>query len=212
MRITFDYSRIDKMMFETYIELSSKVHDHFSNSRHEILMSTNIKHAYSTISLHLDDRHIFAFIISEIDQLHFIRMQQEFMSAKFIFTEMIYKAFDFISLFNFEFSLLHFENSSIFSLLFTYMNDIFEEFRIFEEMFSFLQDHFFSRIERIRLKLSFKKLKLFMNRIKTFDVVHVVENQIYIVFERKDKIAKCAISTNFTDMKAFLKIVDIIKR
>ena len=176
MKMTFDYSKVDEMMSETYIELSSKVHDHFSDSRHEILMSTDIKHAYSTISLHSDDRHIFAFTISEIDQLQSIRMQQKFMSAEFTLTEMIYKVFDFISFFNSEPSLLHFEDSSILSSLFTYMNDIFEEFRTFEDMFSFLRNHFFPRIEWVRLKLFFKKLKLFMNRIKTLNVVHVVED------------------------------------
>ena len=136
MRMTFDYSRINEMMSETYIELNSKVHDHFSDSRHEILMSIDMKHFYSTICLNSDDKHIFAFIISEIDQLQFIRMQQEFMSAKFTLTEVIYKVFDFISFSNSESSLLHFSNSSIFSSLSIYMNDIFERFRIFEDMLS----------------------------------------------------------------------------
>ena len=147
MKMTFDYSRINEMMSKTYIELSSKIHDHFSDSRHEVLMSTDMKHVYSTISLHSDDRHIFAFIISEIEQLQSIRMQQEFMFAKFTLIEVIYKVLDFISLSNFELSLLHSSDSSIFSSLSTYMNDIFEEFRTFEDMFDFLRDHFFPRIE-----------------------------------------------------------------
>ena len=145
--MTFDYSKINEMMSKTYIELSSKVHDHLLDSRHEILMSTNMKHVYSTINLHSDDRHIFAFIIFEIEQLQSIRMQQKFMSARFILIEMIYKVFDFISFFNSESSLLHFENSSIFSSLFIYINDIFERFRTFEDMFNFLRNHFFPRIE-----------------------------------------------------------------
>ena len=67
MRMTFDYNKIDEIMSEIYIELSSKVHDHLSNSRHEMFMSADMKHVYFTISLHSDDRHIFAFTISEID-------------------------------------------------------------------------------------------------------------------------------------------------
>ena len=147
MKMTFDYSRVDEIMFEIYIELSSKVHDHLSDSRHEMLMSANMKHVYFTISLHSDDRHIFAFTIFEIDQLQFIRMQQRFMSAEFILTEMIYKILRFISFSNSESSLLHSDNSFISSSLFIYMNDIFDEFRIFDDMFKFLRDHFFSRIE-----------------------------------------------------------------
>ena len=212
MRMTFDYSRIDEIMSETYIELSLKMHDHLSDSKHEMLMSADMKHAYFIINLHFDDRHIFAFIISEIDQLQFIRMQQEFMSAKFILIEMIYKALDFISFSNFESFLLHFSDSSILSSLSTYMNDIFEEFRIFENMFSFLRDHFFSRIEWIRLKLFFKKLKLFMNQIKTLNVVHVVEDRVFIVSERIKKIAKWSTSINFIEVKTFLEVVDITKR
>ena len=147
MRMTFDYSRVDEMMSETYIELSSKVHDHLSDSRHEVFMSTDMKHAYSTICLHSDDRHIFAFIISEIDQLQLIRMQQGFMSARFTLTEVIYKVLDFISSSNSEPSLLHSSDSSISPSLSTYMNDIFEGFRTFKDMFVFLRNHFFPRIE-----------------------------------------------------------------
>lgn len=67
IKMSFDYSKVDEMMFDMYIELNSKVHDHLSNSRHEILMFADIKHAYSTISLHSNNRHIFAFIIFVID-------------------------------------------------------------------------------------------------------------------------------------------------
>ena len=212
MRMTFDYSKVDEIMSKTYIELNFKVHDHFSNLKHEILMSADMKHVYSIISLHSNDKHIFAFIISEIEQLQFTRMQQRFMSVDFTLTKIVYKILRFISFFNSESSLLHSVDSFISSFLFIYINDIFDEFRDFDEMFNFLRNHFFSRIEWIRLKLSFKKLKLFMNRIKTLDVVHIVENQIYIVSERIEKIVKWSISINFIEVRAFLSVVDIIKK
>lgn len=147
MQVTFDYNRIDNMMFNTYNELNSKIHDHLSDSRHEILMSVNMKHIYFTINLHSNDRHIFVFIISEIIQLLFIRMQQKSTPAKFTLTEMIYKTLKFIFFSSCEFSLLHSENSSMSSSFFIYINDIFDEFKTFKNMFEFLHDHFFSRIE-----------------------------------------------------------------
>ena len=147
MRMTFNYSKVDEIMSRTYIELSFKVHDHFSDSKHEILMSANIKHVYSTISLHSNDKHIFAFIIFEIEQLQFTRMQQKFMSVDFTLTKIVYKILKFISSFNSESSLLHSIDSFISSFLSIYMNDIFDEFRNFDEMFNFLRNHFFSRIE-----------------------------------------------------------------
>ena len=139
-------------------------------------------------------------------------MQQKSMSVEFILTEIIYKTLRFIFLLNSESSLLHSNNSFISSSLFIYINDIFDEFRIFDDMFKFLRDHFFSRIEWVRLKLSFKKLKLFMNRIKTFDVVHVIEKLVYIVSKRIEKIAKWFTSINSTEVRAFLEIVNIIKK
>ena len=66
-RITFDYSYVTELIPDTHIELSSRVHNHLSNSRHDYLFSTNLKHAYLTIPLHPEDHHYFAFTISEIN-------------------------------------------------------------------------------------------------------------------------------------------------
>ena len=212
MRMTFDYSRVDEVMPGTYIELSSKVHDHLSDPRHGVLMSADMKHAYSTISLHPDDRHIFAFTISGIGQLQPTRMQQGSMSAGFTLTEVVYKALGFIPPPSPEPSLLHSDNPSTPPPLSTYMDDIFGGFRTFDDMFKFLRDHFFPRIEWARLKLSFKKLKLFMDRIKALGVVHVVGGLVYIVSERIEKIAKWPTPTNPTEVRAFLGVVGITRR
>ena len=111
-------------------------------------------------------------------------MQQGSMSAGFTLTEVVYKALGFIPPPSPEPSLLHSNDPSIPPPLSTYMDDIFGGFRTFEDMFKFLRDHFFPRTEWARLKLSFKKLRLFMDRIKALGVVHVVGGQVYIVSER----------------------------
>ena len=66
-RIIFDYSRVTELFPSAHLKLSSKVHDHFFNSRYECLFSTDLKHAYLIISLHLNNKHYFAFTIFDID-------------------------------------------------------------------------------------------------------------------------------------------------
>ena len=66
-RMTFDYSHIIKLFSNTHLKLSSNVYDYLFNSRYERLFLTNLKHAYFTISLYSNDKHYFAFTISEIN-------------------------------------------------------------------------------------------------------------------------------------------------
>ena len=146
-RITFDYSKIKKIMSDAYMKLSSRVHDILSNSRHDVLFMTDLKYAYSIISLIEKCRYYFASIISEINQIQSTRMQQRSMRAEFILIESVYKIFECISTSNFESSLLHSSDSQKSALLIFYMNDFFGEFSDFESLFVFLRNHFFSRIE-----------------------------------------------------------------
>ena len=89
-------------MLDAYIKLNSKVHDIFSNSRHEILFTIDLKYAYFIISLIEKCRHYFVSIISEIDQIQSTCMQQESMRAEFTLTENVYKIFKCISTSNFK--------------------------------------------------------------------------------------------------------------
>ena len=146
-RITFDYFRIKEIMLDAYMKLNSKVHDILSNSKHDVLFMTDLKYAYSIISLIEKCKHYFVSIIFEIDQIQSIRMQQESMRAEFILTESVYKAFECISTSNSESFLLHSSDSQKSVSLIFYMNDFFEEFSDFESLFVFLRNHFFSRIE-----------------------------------------------------------------
>ena len=146
-RITFDYFKVKKMMSEIYMKFSSRIHDILLNFRHNVLFMTNFKYVYSINFLLKKCRHYFASIISEINQIQSTRMQQDFMRVEFILTKNVYKTFECISTFNFEFFLLHFSNSQKSASLIFYMNDFFEEFSNFESLFIFLRDYFFSKIE-----------------------------------------------------------------
>ncbi len=146
-RITFNYFKVTKNLSNTFMKLSSKIHDNLTDSRHECLITVNLKHAYLTIDMHSEDKHYFAFIISEIDQLQSIRMQQESQSVKFIMIKVVYWVFETLSSSMKKFSLLHFESSNTLSSLTFYMNDFFERFKNFKKQYSFLKHHFLSRIE-----------------------------------------------------------------
>jgi len=89
-RITFNYFRVTKDLSDTFMKLNSKIHNNLTDSRHKCLMTVNLKHAYLTIDMHSKNKYYFAFIISEIDQLQSIRMQQEFQFIKFIMTKAVY--------------------------------------------------------------------------------------------------------------------------
>ena len=65
--ITFDYFRVIEFLLDFYLELSLRVYNYLSNPRYKYLFSTNLKYTYLIISLYLDDRYYFAFIILEID-------------------------------------------------------------------------------------------------------------------------------------------------
>jgi len=65
-RITLDYSRIHKDLLGIFLELSLKVYNNLSNPRYRNLIAADLKYAYMTIPLHLDNRYYFAFTISGI--------------------------------------------------------------------------------------------------------------------------------------------------
>lgn len=65
-RLTFDYHQLHEDLPGVHMELSAHVHDSLSDPRHGTLFLADLKHAYYSISLHPDDRHIFAFTIQGI--------------------------------------------------------------------------------------------------------------------------------------------------
>ena len=211
-RVTFDYSRMNEKLSDSHLELSSKIHDNLSNSRHRCLFAANLKHVYFIISFHSDDKHYFVFTIFDIDQIQFIRMQQNSQSADFIMTELTYRDFDSLFFFIKKFSLLHSNDSASLSMFTFYMNDFFDDFVNFEKQYVFLKEHFLSRIEWARLLLSFKKLQLFAEEIRALSVIHFVDDFVRILKERIVKIVRWSMLKNQFDVRDFLDIVNIIRR
>jgi len=54
-RVIFNYSRVNKELLGLYIELSLKVYNNLSNPRYYYLFVVDLKYAYLTIPLYLDN-------------------------------------------------------------------------------------------------------------------------------------------------------------
>ena len=211
-RVTLDYSRVNEELPGTHLELSSKVHDNLSNPNHGCLFAADLKHAYLTIPLHPDDRHYFAFTISGIGQVQPTRMQQGSKSAWFTMTELVYRAFGGLPPPFKELSMLHSNDPAVPSTIVFYMDDFFGGFRGFEEQYEFLRVHFLPRVEWARLKLSFKKLRLFETKIKALGVTHEIGGLVRVLEERVTKIAKWPVPTEVKGVRGFLGAVGITRR
>src|SRR5947208_16259898 len=116
------------------------MHNYLSKFRHKLFMQIDIKHDYFSVSIYLNDQHILAFIISNIEQLQSTQMFQKTNSVLFIFVELMSIILKFISASSSESLLLHtdIENSDDFSQCMMYIDDIFEEFQFFEDQYNFL--------------------------------------------------------------------------
>ena len=192
--------------------MSSKVHDNLSDPRHRCFFAADLKHAYLTIPLHPEDRHFFAFTISGIRQVLPTRVHQGSKSAGFTMTELVYRAFGALPPPIKEPFLLYSADPENFPVLTFYMDDFFGGFQSFDDQYEFLRDHFLPRIEWARLKLSFKKLKLFAKEICALGVTHAVGGFVRILEDRVKKIAIWPTPTTQTEVRGFLRAVGITCR
>jgi hypothetical protein len=211
-RVTFDYFRVHEELPGSFLELFSKVHDNLSDPRHKVFFSADLKHAYLIISMHSDDRHYFAFFISGIGQVQPTRVQQGSKSAGFIMTELVYRAFGPLPPSIGEPSLLHSADPFHLPVLVFYMDDFFGGFQSFDDLYEFLRDHFLSRIEWAKLRLFFKKMHLFEDKVKALGVTHCVGGFIKILEDRIKKITKWSVLTDQIGVRAFMGAVGIIRR
>lgn len=146
-RLTFAYHQVHEDLPGVHMELSARVHDSLSDPRHGTLFSADLKHAYYSISLHPEDRHIFAFTIQGIGQLQPTRMPQGAKSSGFTIKEFVHRAFGIINNAYPEPSLLDSNQDDQLPTLTFYIDDFFGGFKDFESQFQFLSNHFFPRIE-----------------------------------------------------------------
>ena len=211
-RTTFNYLNVKETMSECYLKLMFKVYDYLTDLCYKFYFMTDIKHDYYNVFLHSDDQHIFVFIISDIEQLQLIWISQRSHSAEFIMSELMNITLRSILSSDLKLSLLHSVKSILLSQVIFYMNDIFESYMSFDAQFDFLERHFFLWIEWAKMKLLFKKLHLFISKIRTLDVNHIVDEEIKIIEKCIRKIVEWLISINVCSVRAFLKFIFIIRQ
>lgn len=170
--LVFNYHCVYKTLSETYIKLTEWVHNYLIDSWYNIYYTADLKHVYFLISLYKLYRFYYVFTISELKQLQLIKMFQDSVSSVFIMRELINVILKLISLFNSSEFLLYEEDELKLSKIIVYINDLYKELKISENLYQFLQDKLFSRIEWVKLKLFFKKLKLFISQIRVLRIIH----------------------------------------
>ena len=88
-RLTFNYSYVGEDIPGTAIPLLAEIHDRLSDPRIGAYSQFDLKHAYWSIPVHPDGRHVFAFSIPGFAQLQPTRMPQGSQSAAFTMTEVM---------------------------------------------------------------------------------------------------------------------------
>ena len=86
------------------------------------------------------------------------------------------------------------------------------EHELFQKQFIFFRNHFFFKIEWVRLRLFFKKLFLFQISVRILDMQHHIKKRITILNDRIKKIARFSIFEDKTEIRAFLKTIEIIRK
>ena len=128
-RLIFNYSQVKKNLSDYYLKLYLRIYDYLSSLIHQIFMQINIKYEYFSVRIHSENWHIFAFTVSDIEQLQLTCMSQETKSVSFIWMKLMNFILESISSSNSELSLLHFIIDISESLLSytVYIDNIFSE-------------------------------------------------------------------------------------
>ncbi|KAI0996282.1 hypothetical protein K3495_g11899 [Podosphaera aphanis] len=215
-KITFNYQNVKEDMSGCYLELMSKVHDHLSHLSHKFFLKFDVKHGYWNILVHPEDRHYFAFTISGIGQVRPTRMPQGSMSVGFSFTELMYIVLGDIPEGENKFqgmksTLIANDESSLPKASF-YIDHMFSGFSNFEDAYGFMANELFPCLEWARLKLSFKKMELFMEEVVALGTLHKGGGIVCVTPERRDKISSWPTPTNATEIRTFLGAVNMTRR
>jgi hypothetical protein len=214
-RVTFNYQNVVEDPPACFVELMSRVHDYLGHPTHRFFHKLDLKHGYWSISVHPEDRHYFAFTIPGIGQLQPTRMPQGSCSAGFSFTELMYIVLGVVppsaSFPGMESALVSDSPTSLPKCT-SYVDDIFSGCRTFDEGYSVLEDELLPRIDWARLRLSFKKLELFVEETIALGVHHKSGGVLYTKAERCDKIRNWPTPRTATDVRAFLGTIGMTRR
>jgi transposase InsO family protein len=220
-RVTFNYRNVQEDIPGCFVTLLSEAHDYLSHPNHNCFLQCDIKHAYWSVGIYPPHRHYFAFSIPGHGQLQPTRMPQGSVTASFSMNELMYLVLGTIpkspqaeeaGYDDSEPSLLSSTSPDKLPGTCFYMDDIFSGQNSFEEAYEFLSDHLLPRLLWAQLKLSFKKLKLFMDKIVALGMVHKAGGIVQIKPDRSEKIRNFPVPKDSTDVRKFVGAVGITRR
>jgi hypothetical protein len=93
-----------------------------------------------------------------------------------------------------------------------YMDNIFLGLKTYEEGYEFLSEHLLPRLLWSQLKLSFKKLKLFMDQITALGIVHKAGGLVQVKPNRAEKIRNFPVPKDATGVRQFTGTISITRR
>jgi hypothetical protein len=216
-RLTFNYQNVIEEMPAYFLKLMSRVHDYLGHLTHKYFLKLDLKHGYWSILVHPADRHYFAFTIPGIGQLQPTRMPQGSCSAGFSFTELMYLVLGLIppnqsGTFSGKESIIVSDAENMLPRCTFYVDDIFLGVQTFDEGYDLLADEILPRIEWAKLKLSFKKLELFVKEIVALGVLHQVGGRVFTKPERCDKIRDFPVPRDASGIRRFLGTIGLCRR
>lgn len=209
--LMFNYHYIYENSQENTMKLFRKVQEMISNSKWKMYFEIDMKHDYWEVTIHSENHHYSIFHISKLNQLQFTRMSQETRTSSFTFTKLMNILLKFISSSNSKSSLLHNVNESNSNVEF-YIDDIFEEFVLWQELYDFLKQQFFSRLIWNKMKIFFQKLRIEILKIKCLKQMFNIEKSLNIKQKSIDKIRNWSVSQDKTKMRNFMKIINITRK
>ncbi|KAI0994150.1 hypothetical protein K3495_g14032 [Podosphaera aphanis] len=174
----------------------------------------DLKNGYWAIQVHPDDRHYFAFSMPGMGQLQPTRMPQGSCSASFSFTELMYLVLGHIpptdTFPGMDSILLPKEPGQLPGAAF-YIVDIFSGFQTFEEGYRLLEEELLPRLAWAKLRLSFKKLELFVTETVALGVTHRAGGIMLTKSERCNKIRDFPVPSDASGVRRFLGAIGITR-
>ncbi|KAI0995725.1 hypothetical protein K3495_g12453 [Podosphaera aphanis] len=213
-RLTFNYQNVKEDKPGCFVELMSRCHDYLGEPSHNMFFKLNLKNGFWAIMVHPDDRHLFAFSMSGMGQLQPTRMPQGSCSASFSFTELMYLVLGQVpptDTFEGMDSLLLPKKEGQLPGATFYIDDIFSGFRTFDEGYRLLEEELLPRLAWAKLRLSFKKLELFVTETVALGVTHRAGGTMVTKTERCDKIRDFPVPKDASDIRKFLGVIGITR-
>ncbi|KAI0996301.1 hypothetical protein K3495_g11880, partial [Podosphaera aphanis] len=213
-RLTFNYQNVVEDKPGCFVELMSRCHDYLGHPEHKMFFKMDLKNGYWAISVHPEDRHYFAFSMPGMGQLQPTRMPQGSCSASFSFTELMYLVLGQVpktDKFPGMSSLLIPKAVDQLPGATFYIDDIFSGFKTFDEGYKLLEEELLPRISWARLRLSFKKLELFVTNTVALGVTHKAGGRLITKTERCDKIRKFPVPKDATEVRKFIGAIGITR-